>query len=299
MATTTSAQDILKNWFDQLEKVLTEEARLAGFLGHGTMIGNAREFFVKRVLKTVLPPAYHIGSGRIIGSNGATSKQIDVIVYDPMFPVLEPEVGQGIYLAEGVVAAIEVKSRLDGKTLIAALDNCYSFTQINHSMVTQQFRKEDRRLVAIGPSTNRFLGCAYIFSFTSSLTELDSFSDRVKSWMLDKPLSPNDSWKLPAVVSAGSIVGLSDSWLLKVGFEGDQLQRIENGDGGGFQHMMSVWKADHPFGWLLIHILATASMRGSADVKKVVDLYLPHVEFWNRELHDKENCAITLPRTVS
>src|SRR4051812_33193935 len=56
----------LKKWFDQLDRVLTEEAELAGLLRHGSMVGGAREFFVRRVLRSILPPSVYVGSGRVV-----------------------------------------------------------------------------------------------------------------------------------------------------------------------------------------------------------------------------------------
>jgi hypothetical protein len=45
------------NWFDQLEKVLEAEAKRADLLGHGSTLGQAREFVIARLPKTILPLA--------------------------------------------------------------------------------------------------------------------------------------------------------------------------------------------------------------------------------------------------
>jgi len=75
------ANTAVVDWFDRLETVLEAESRLSGLLAHGTTIGTAREFVVTRILRTILPPAVHIGNGKVIDANGKYSKQIDIIVY--------------------------------------------------------------------------------------------------------------------------------------------------------------------------------------------------------------------------
>lgn len=164
----------MKRWFDELEKVLAAEARLAGLLEHGTMTGSAREFFVQRVLRSVLPPALHIGTGRVISASGETSKQIDVVIYDPQFPLMEAQPGQGLYLREGTMAAIEVKSELNRERTEEALENCLSTG----------------------------LGQTYIFGFTGDATAA-TVSSRVEQWWQgrNRPL-------LPRVMVSGSIVGM-------------------------------------------------------------------------------------------
>jgi hypothetical protein len=118
-------------WLNGLEGVLHKEAELAGLLEHGTMVGSAREFLVSRALRSVLPPSLHIGTGRVIDSCGNRSKQVDVVIYDPVFPILETHPGNGLYLVEGVVATIEVKSNVDKTKLWEAFDNCLSVTRLN------------------------------------------------------------------------------------------------------------------------------------------------------------------------
>jgi hypothetical protein len=91
------------------------------------MVGSAREFFVSRVLRGVLPPIIHVGAGRVVGISGM-SKQIDIVLYDSRCPLLETQPGFGLFFMEGVIATIEVKSTLTRETLRLALDNCASVT---------------------------------------------------------------------------------------------------------------------------------------------------------------------------
>ena len=116
----TFGEKVIANWLDSQDEIITAEASLAGLLEHGTAIGNAREFFINRVLRTILPPIVHVGTGVVFGE-AAKSKQIDVVLYDSRFPVYEIEPGFGMYPIEGVICTIEIKSFLDKKELVLSL----------------------------------------------------------------------------------------------------------------------------------------------------------------------------------
>lgn len=75
--------------------------------------GLERELFLQKILKSVLPPHVRFGTGDIIDAEKRTSGQVDIVLESTLslsFPALEE--GPRLYLAEGVVAAIEVKSNL-------------------------------------------------------------------------------------------------------------------------------------------------------------------------------------------
>jgi hypothetical protein len=73
--------------------------------------GIEREIFVRRFLAQVLPPIFRFGHGDIIDTSQESSGQIDVVIENPFFPSLPiVDGGPRLYLAEGVAAALEVKS---------------------------------------------------------------------------------------------------------------------------------------------------------------------------------------------
>ena len=57
---------IMREWLDQTEQSLRCQAEREGLLGHGTLIGNGREFLIHDVLEKTLPQIVHIGTGQII-----------------------------------------------------------------------------------------------------------------------------------------------------------------------------------------------------------------------------------------
>lgn len=98
------------------------QAMLVGAHGAGRPMSSAskgkeRETFIEAFLSQVLPPQYRFGTGDAIDQSGQRSGQLDVVVEYPLGPSL-PIVGSSnprLYLAEGIAAAIEVKSDVAGQ----------------------------------------------------------------------------------------------------------------------------------------------------------------------------------------
>lgn len=90
-----------------------EEARSA--IPHALSKGQALEESLRTFLRQQLPASIGITTGLIFDSCGAFSKQLDVILYDvATTPMIfeSPEHGTRVVPAEGVIAVIEVKTRL-------------------------------------------------------------------------------------------------------------------------------------------------------------------------------------------
>jgi len=99
-------EDLMGNWVTYTGETLEQSSDL----------GFAREHFVKKVLASFLPKSVIVGSGEIIDGGGRRSGQQDVIIYRADFPVLTSMTPVNTYLAEGVIATIEVKSNLSTGT---------------------------------------------------------------------------------------------------------------------------------------------------------------------------------------
>lgn len=88
--------------------------------------GNEGEENWATILREWLPPAYHIETkGRLIGTNGAMSPQIDLLVLKPTYPRKLRE--KKIWLAGGVAAAFECKTTLRAEHVRASSDRCQKF----------------------------------------------------------------------------------------------------------------------------------------------------------------------------
>lgn len=92
----------MREWYSYSQEVLHQS----------TDLGYAREHFVKEVLLNFLPKSVVIGSGEIVDGDGRRSGQQDIIVYRADFPVITSLTPVNVFLAEGVIATIEVKSDL-------------------------------------------------------------------------------------------------------------------------------------------------------------------------------------------
>lgn len=76
-----------------------------------TTKGDERAQFINKFLSKVMPPTYRFGSGDVTDSKGNLSGQLDIVIEYPFAPSLPLGDGESrLYLAEGVAAAIEVKS---------------------------------------------------------------------------------------------------------------------------------------------------------------------------------------------
>jgi len=74
-------------------------------------VAHHREKIVKDFLKKYLASSFDFGKGEIRDSNGLWSGQVDIVIVSPYHPfTFDRESGRGLFFAEGVVYAIEVKS---------------------------------------------------------------------------------------------------------------------------------------------------------------------------------------------
>ncbi len=73
--------------------------------------GTERDTFVNKLLGAVLPSPFRFGTGDATDSYGYRSGQLDVVIEFPLMPSLPSHEGSPrLYLAEGVLAVLEVKS---------------------------------------------------------------------------------------------------------------------------------------------------------------------------------------------
>ncbi len=121
-----SIEALMENWVAYTGETLKQSSDL----------GFAREHFVKNILMNFLPKSIVVGSGEIIDGKGNRSGQQDIIIYRADFPVITSMTPINTYLAEGVIATIEVKSSLSTGTpngLRSAFSNTKSVGNLEKS----------------------------------------------------------------------------------------------------------------------------------------------------------------------
>lgn len=123
-------KETLRTWLDSMQARLAEDARRAGLMDHASSTGLAREFVIREVLGQLLPQRVWIGTGRVIAAGALPSKQIDIVIFDAQYPAMKIPGGSYLFPIEGVIATMEVKSRLTQESLRTALENCRSVMRL-------------------------------------------------------------------------------------------------------------------------------------------------------------------------
>jgi hypothetical protein len=99
---------------DRLEGIqkMLMGAHKAGSQMSNASRGSEREAFINAFLCEVLPPQFRFGSGDITDQSMKRSGQLDIVIEFPFVPSLPIVTGKSprLYLAEGVLAVVEVKS---------------------------------------------------------------------------------------------------------------------------------------------------------------------------------------------
>ena len=109
-------QDRMAAHYKQIQKRASEDPGTAGDQGEE----NWRD-----LLSGWLPRTYEVVTkGRIIGQDGCTSPQVDVLVLKSIYPKQLIDEGQKIFLAAGVAAAFECKTTLKAEHIEQAVKTC-------------------------------------------------------------------------------------------------------------------------------------------------------------------------------
>lgn len=103
---------------------------------HMGVRGSGGEAAVASFLKDKLPSRIGVTTGQVIDCTGAMSRQLDVILYDQdRTPMLftSPNNSDNLVPAEGVIAVIEVKTRLTKSLLKDVYRNCQSVKSLTRT----------------------------------------------------------------------------------------------------------------------------------------------------------------------
>lgn len=113
---------IVEQYWTGVASQLQVEAEVFNRLvGHNGEMGRANELALAQLATRLLPSTVEVGTGIIIDSSGARSKQIDVIVYERVSqPQVMAQSTQLLFPVETVVAALEVKTTVDAAAVADA-----------------------------------------------------------------------------------------------------------------------------------------------------------------------------------
>lgn len=97
------------------KRVLESQLKFASeSISHDGVKGGVAESHYLHYLRRYLPDRYKIDTGIVIDSNGATSDQIDIIIYDKQYtPCLMDQLSHKYIPAEAIYSIIEVKPTIN------------------------------------------------------------------------------------------------------------------------------------------------------------------------------------------
>lgn len=162
--------DSLELIFTGVSKKLTADFDfLSSQLVHRPSSGAAREFAIKEILRQYLPQKLAVGSGVVISSDGRTSRQMDIIIYDSLnTPLLFSAGDTQIFPVECVYAVIEVKSMLNAQELKKSAEIIHSIKQMPKKAYIKANKPTTHRVVNLyGQEIDYFPVLGLVFAYNS------------------------------------------------------------------------------------------------------------------------------------
>ena len=119
------------------QEVLIRQLQLSfQSITHSGTMGDVNEEHFIRFLRRTLPRRYGVEQGIVIDCHGATSEQIDIVIYDPQYtPPLLDQQNHRYILAEAVYAVLEVKPEINKTYLTYAADKARSGRLLHRTSV--------------------------------------------------------------------------------------------------------------------------------------------------------------------
>jgi hypothetical protein len=128
LASAIDGNTFLRNALNLEQELVAKKLDLSiHSITHNGVMGEVNERHFIEVLRKYLPRRYGIDQGIVINSQGKTSDQIDIIIYDPQYtPPLLDQQNHRYILAEAVYAVLEVKPSINKEYLHAAASKAQS-----------------------------------------------------------------------------------------------------------------------------------------------------------------------------
>lgn len=130
---------MLKAHLDAVEQHLLQISKIPANSGHMLHRGTPREAFIKEFLTGHLSAKVAVGTGEIIDANSLprqSRNQFDIVIYKADYPKIDLGGGISAFLAESVVATIEVKSLLTNAELDVAINSANKVKHLQRNLIT-------------------------------------------------------------------------------------------------------------------------------------------------------------------
>lgn len=158
---------ILEGYFEQSKNIL-----------HNGSKGTVRENIVNKVIRPFLPACYGLSGGEAFDSEGNTSKQLDLVVYDSVFSYIIPYIDNYIqFPGESIYGNIEIKSFLNKDELMKAIDNIKSMKSLKregtHSWTVTPLVSIKINGLPDNTDRNPYFGIIFAYDSVEALTVLN------------------------------------------------------------------------------------------------------------------------------
>lgn len=158
---------ILEGYFEQSKNIL-----------HNGSKGTVRENIVNKVIRPFLPACYGLSGGEAFDSEGNTSKQLDLVVYDSVFSYIIPYIDNYIqFPCESIYGNIEIKSFLNKDELMKAIDNIKSMKGLKregtHSWTVTPLVSIKINGLPNNTDRNPYFGIIFAYDSVEALTVLN------------------------------------------------------------------------------------------------------------------------------
>lgn len=127
----------LRDAFNAEQTVLAVQLDLSSkSITHSGVMGEVNEQHFLQALRKYLPRRYEVDHGIVIDSNGATSDQIDIVIFDHQYtPTLLDQHAHRFIPAEAVYCVLEVKPTISKQYLDYAADKANSVRVLERTSV--------------------------------------------------------------------------------------------------------------------------------------------------------------------
>lgn len=177
--------DLTKVFDGIANQMLLDFEQIQSQVKHAGERGSEREASLMAFLSTYLPSKYSVSNGEIVDTQGLTSKQCDLIIYDSQnCPLLLAGRDYRVFPVEPVLAVIEVKSVLSTEELRDACEKIRSIKDLE---------RENGQLA----------GIVFAYSSTWKQDPMGSIATHLKE--INRSLAPHETIDLLCVLDSGVI----------------------------------------------------------------------------------------------
>lgn len=156
-------------------KILDAKLEASIPYNHKGVKGTCREEDLIDVIRDCLPNCYGLKSGEIFDQYNEISNQIDVVIYDNVYSnYFKKDSSASLFPCESVYGSIEVKSYLNKKDFLAAIDNIKSVRKLKreeskYTDITPNYRLNIEGSIINGPQKkNEYLSIIFAYDSISA-----------------------------------------------------------------------------------------------------------------------------------